>query len=353
MQYTSLWRWKAFINNNSLATYVYDGVHLRSSNLPIVLAGIPDVCLINGCFDRNSKRRQILCELGLAYRQAGWAPSEAAKRAQIKPEIMDDILNNRHWFLSNDDLIKITKAIEVTKPNFIYLDDIRKHLDFLYSYCDVANSGTLFGMPEQQILDLIESSWRPERGVPLKYISGDDGSFTIMEDEDKSIDDIPDLQAERAPVTLQALPELRTFSLAVTMLDFVETDRLHLMDRLIKKPYFTNEVFRVFHELSKIPDEERRESERLNRNAIQRGNAKLPRKPASKELARREILAWNNQPSLFKNKTKFKEHLTDEKKLCSMVTAEIWLNEFADELEKNSQLNATLKAKIQKKRKNV
>lgn len=259
MQYTSLRTWRAFINTKLQSSYAYDGIGLKPANLPTALAGIPDSCLVDipsVCFDRKSIRRQILKQLGLAFREAGWSPNEAAKRANIRAQLLADILEGKHSLFSNDELLEITKAIEVIKPSFIYLDDIRKHLDFLYSYCDVASSGTAFNMPEQQILELIESDWRPPRGVPLKYIVEDDGSFTIMEDKNKSIDDLPDLQAERAPVTLQALPELRTFSLAVTMLDFVETDRLHLMDRLIQKPYFTNEVFRVFHELSKIPEEE-------------------------------------------------------------------------------------------------
>lgn len=92
--------------------------------------------------------------------------------------------------------------------------------------------------------------------MPLDYIFGDDGSFTILEDKDKSNEDILDLQAERAPATLLALLELRAFSLGVKMLDFVERNRLRLVDRLIQKPYFTNKVLSVCHELDKIPEEE-------------------------------------------------------------------------------------------------
>lgn len=274
--------------------------------------------------------------------------------------------------------------IGINESKFTLLNDIKNNLDFLYEYCGVAASGSAFGMSNRQIIELIEDniakpelySEAMEDGcMALKYAEsnkyGSDPSVIIRPsgnlkfDSDTTIiehsefetitfffptveinkDEI--LQEKGIKITSQTLSELRIFYLADLLLEFIENNKLNLLDRVLKSSDYCHDVLAVSHALVVIPHEKRIEAKKIQQSDTNRKNASNPRlkiegtdEPAV-TAAYELFMRWNANPDLYKNGAAFKNDLVD-KGYCKIDNAQKWLAKFKN----NTKLSAGLKVKF-------
>lgn len=275
--------------------------------------------------------------------------------------------------------------IGINESKFILLNDIKSNLDFLYEYCGVAASGRAFGMSERQIIELIEENIsKPELdsettdngSMVFKYANSsqygsdpcivikpkgdlkfDRNTTTIEHSDFEAItffsptvevnrDEI--LQEKGIKITPKTLSELRIFYLADLVLEFIENNKLNLLDRVLKSSEYCHEVLAISHALAVIPHEKRSEAKKKERSATNRKNASNPRLKieGTGELAYTAayelFMCWNTNPDMYKNRAAFKTALVDKGYCKNENTAQKWLAKLAN----NTRLSAGLKVKF-------
>lgn len=191
---------------------------------------------------------------------------------------------------------------EEKKP-FLYLDDIQKNLDFLSKYSNAAAGVRAFGGTDQDAVQFLSG-----------YCLRDFGRV----------------------LTVDSICEMVIFNLAELMLDFLDSDRRNLLDRVTGSKYFCDEVISVFYDLSKISSEERLRAaeERITFiNESQREKARKPRKKLSDgtsayDSAKELFKKWSVDPALYKNKAAFNRNVVEKEWCAGAGTANGWLNSF-------------------------
>lgn len=302
--------------------------------------------------------------------------------------LTESIEQYKHWKIKKnmEKMRNISSSnIGINESKFTLLNDIKSNLDFLYEYCGVAASGRAFGMSERQIIELIEDNiTKPELYseamedgcMALKYANSkeygsapsviikpkENSKFggdtkTIEQSEFETItfffptvevnkDEI--LQEKGIKITSQTLSELRIFYLADLVLEFIENNKLNLLDRVLKSSEYCHEVLAISHALAVIPHEKRSEAKKKQLSDKNRKNAEKPRLKieGTGELAYTAayelFMCWNTNPDMCKNRAAFKTALVDKGYCKNENTAQKWLAKLAN----NTRLSAGLKVKF-------
>jgi hypothetical protein len=206
---------------------------------------VDEIIVHNIPISREFAERVHLAEtVNRTYREMKWTTREAAKQCDISEAESEALFLKRNIVkFSNEDLMNIVHSLKRKEAEYLYINDVRTHLAFLYAYCDVVGDMRAFGATDEGILHFIGDRCLDRHGYEL---------------------------------TLRGIVELGIFHLADLMFRFERDDNYHLLPRVESSEYYSKVAVRkVANSLLVIPVQELLEAEKVRADCNQESAEEL------------------------------------------------------------------------------